>query len=213
MKKGLLFGLVVLFLTSACTSLRVYTDYDTSVNFSTYKTFAFYKPGIDKAEISDLEKRRILRAIESVLEEKGYRKSENADLLVTIATKESDDITVSTQTFGGWGWGWGFNPWMMGPAMNNQNVNTTNRGEPTVDLLYPADEKLIWQGKARGLITDVQNPETRQRIIDSYIESILKKFPTQGSMRPESKPVIERRVYAFFYQSRPCAASKALPMP
>lgn len=187
MKKGLLFGLVVLFLTSACTSLRVYTDYDTSVNFSTYKTFAFYKPGIDKAEISDLEKRRILRAIESVLEEKGYRKSENADLLVTIATKESDNITVSTQTFGGWGWGWGwgFNPWMMGPAMNNQNVNTTNRGELIVDLLDAADEKLIWQGKARGLITDVRNPETRQRIIDSYIESVLKKFPVKGSLRPE----------------------------
>ena len=100
MKKGLLLGLVALFLGSACTSLGVYTDYDTSINFSNYRTFAFYKPGIDKAEISDLEKRRILRSIEEVLEEKGYRKSDNADLLVTIATKEEDDITVSTQTIG-----------------------------------------------------------------------------------------------------------------
>jgi hypothetical protein len=188
MKKGLLLGLVALILGSACTSLRVYTDYDTSINFSNYRTFAFYKPGIDKAEISDLEKRRILRAIEEVLEEKGYRKSDNADLLITIATKEEDDITVSTQTIGGWGWGWGwgFNPWMMGPAMNNQNVNTTNRGELIVDLLDADGERLIWQGKGRGLITDVRNPETRQAIINGYIESILKKFPTQGSMRPEN---------------------------
>jgi hypothetical protein len=74
---------------------------------------------------------------------------------------------------------------MMGPTMNNQNVNTTNRGELIVDLLDADGERLIWQGKGRGLITDVRNPETRQAIINGYIESILKKFPAQGSMRPE----------------------------
>ncbi|MFM1808493.1 MAG: hypothetical protein RLZZ242_1218 [Bacteroidota bacterium] len=187
MKKGLLLGMIALMFSSACTSLRVYTDYDTGVNFSTYKTFAFYKPGIDKAEISDLDKRRILRAIEGVLEEKGYRKSENADLLITIATKEEDDVTVTTQTIGGWGWGWGwgFNPWMMGPAMNNQNINTTNRGELIIDLLDAGDERLIWQGKGRGLVTDVRNPQKRQGVIDTYVSAILAKFPTQGSLRPE----------------------------
>ena len=50
---------------TSCNSVRVAADYDRSVTFETYQSFAFFKEGIDKAEISDLDKRRILRAIES----------------------------------------------------------------------------------------------------------------------------------------------------
>jgi len=43
----------------SCGSVRVVSDYDTSVDFSQYKSFAFYKTGIDKAKINDIDKRRI----------------------------------------------------------------------------------------------------------------------------------------------------------
>ena len=72
---------------SSCSSVRVAADYDKNANFNDYKTFAFFKKGIDKAEISDLDKRRILRAIEAELLVKGFTKSENPDLLVSIFTK------------------------------------------------------------------------------------------------------------------------------
>ena len=62
MKAIKLLPLVLLFLVASCSSVRVTSDYDTSTDFSQYKTFAFYKKGIDKVEISDLDKRRILKA-------------------------------------------------------------------------------------------------------------------------------------------------------
>ena len=49
-----------LLLATSCTSVRVASDYDTKTNFDQYKTFAFFKTGIDKAEINDIDKRRIL---------------------------------------------------------------------------------------------------------------------------------------------------------
>lgn len=52
--KPLLLAFVIAF--SACSSVNVAVDYDTKVDFTTYKTFAFYKTGIDKADISDLDK-------------------------------------------------------------------------------------------------------------------------------------------------------------
>ena len=52
----LIFGAILI---TSCNSLKVTTDYDTAVNFTNYKTFAFFKPGIDKADISDLDKKRI----------------------------------------------------------------------------------------------------------------------------------------------------------
>ena len=87
--------LVVVFLTS-CSSVKVTTDYDTKKDFTQYKTFAFYKTGIDKAAISDLDKRRILRALESELLSKGFKKSENPDILVSIFTKSRKQVDVTT---------------------------------------------------------------------------------------------------------------------
>lgn len=69
---------------SSCNSVKVVTDYDTKVDFNKYKTFAFYKTGIDKAAISDLDKKRILNAIESELLLLGFTKSTNPDMLVSI---------------------------------------------------------------------------------------------------------------------------------
>ena len=31
-----------------CSSISVFTDHDSEVDFSKYKTFAYFKPGIDK---------------------------------------------------------------------------------------------------------------------------------------------------------------------
>ena len=84
--KFLPIALIAMVITS-CSSVRVAADYDRQVDFNQYKTFAFFKSGIDKAEISDLDKKRILRAIEAELLAKGYTKSENPDVLISIFTK------------------------------------------------------------------------------------------------------------------------------
>ena len=36
----------------SCSSILVYSDFDREVNFSDYKTFAYFKPEIDKVDIS-----------------------------------------------------------------------------------------------------------------------------------------------------------------
>ena len=58
--------LITIMLVS-CGSVRVASDYDSEADFSQYKTFAFYKSGIDKVEISDIDKKRILKSIQSTL--------------------------------------------------------------------------------------------------------------------------------------------------
>ena len=54
MKIVKLFTLLFIVGFSSCSTVRVATDYDAKTDFSTYKTFAFYKKGIDKAKISNL---------------------------------------------------------------------------------------------------------------------------------------------------------------
>ena len=179
MKKSMyLFGAFLsLLLLASCSSIRVFTDYDTEVNFSNYSSFAFYKPTIDQAEISDLDKRRILKSIESQMTAKGYVLAENADLLISIATDEESRVDINNQAWG-IGWGWGFSPWMWGP-MNNQVVSTYDRGVLLIDILDAEKKQLIWQGKGSGILTNVTNPEGRQKLIDRYVSAILVKYPVR----------------------------------
>ena len=74
----------MLFLIMGCSTITVFTDHDSGVDFSKYKTFAYFKPGIDKVEISDLDKRRILKAIDLQMAQKSIIKSDLPDLLISI---------------------------------------------------------------------------------------------------------------------------------
>src|SRR5210317_847132 len=161
---------------SSCVSVRVASDYDKAAEFSTYKTFAFFKTGIDKAEISDLDKRRILRAIETELVAKGMTKSEDPDLLVSIFTKSKQRVDVYNNFWGAgaWGWGWGgFGPgWGLG--WNQPTVSTRTEGVLYVDLIDAKKKELIWQGQGVGSIP--QQMEKKELKIKEFIAKIMEQY-------------------------------------
>src|SRR5690606_21146969 len=109
MKIFRLLPLCVLFFVASCSSVQVATDYDNTVNFDQFKTYAFMKDGIDKMEISDLDKKRILKAIEEEMTAKGYTKSDSPDLLINLFTYSKQVVNVNTY-YGGWGYGY-YRPW------------------------------------------------------------------------------------------------------
>ncbi len=168
--------LFLLALTS-CSTVRVATDYDKDVNFTNYHSFAFYKPGIDKAQISDLDKKRILRAIEANLLSKGMIKSETPDLLISIFTKERERVDVYNDNFGwGWGWGWGWNPWWFGGNWGN-TVSRTTEGTLYIDLIDAKTKELIWQGiGTSGLVTHGTVDQRIERI-NKIVSEIMAKYP------------------------------------
>jgi hypothetical protein len=168
--------LIVLMFITSCSSIRVAADYDKEANFDSYKTFAFFKTGIDKAEISDLDKRRILRAIESELLAQGYIKSENPDLLISIFTKSQQRVDVYNNNWGMGGWGWGgFGPWGMGRfggmGMNQPMVSTQSEGTLFIDLIDAKEKELIWQGMGTGYIS--RNLEKKDERIKEFVSKVM----------------------------------------
>ncbi|PNQ73825.1 DUF4136 domain-containing protein [Hanstruepera neustonica] len=165
---------LTLFITS-CSSVRVIADYDKQVNFDNYQTFAFYKTGIDKAEISDLDKRRILKAIESELLAKGFTKSENPDLLVSIIASSREKIDVYNNFYGP-GWGWGWNPYFYG---NYNTVSTSTEGVLYIDLIDANKKELVWQGQGVGYLSVSNNIDKKEARIKEFVNTILEKYPPQ----------------------------------
>lgn len=168
--------LVLFVVASSCSSVRVASDYDSNVDFSQYKTFAFFKGGIDKAEISDLDKRRILRAIESELMAKGYTKSENPDMLVSIFTKSREKVNIyNNNGWGGFGYGWGWSPYWWGGNRFGNTVTTSTEGVLYVDLIDASKKELVWQGVGTGYLA--QGRERKEARIKEFVGKIMEKYP------------------------------------
>lgn len=170
---------LLLIVLSSCSSVRVATDYDREANFENYKTFAFFKPGIDKAEINDLDKRRILRAIESELMAKGYIKSENPDMLVSIFTKSNQRVDIYNNAWGSGAWGWGgYGGWGWRSGWNNNQVSTTTEGVLYIDLIDANKKELIWQGSGTGNL-ETRSVEKKEARINEFVSQMLAQFPPE----------------------------------
>jgi len=168
--------LLLLLAVTSCTSVKVAADYDQGANFNDYKTFAFHKTGIDKAEISDLDKRRILRAIETELLAKGFIKSEKPDLLVSFFTKSRQKVNVYNSGYGyyGYGYGWGWSPYYWGNSYYG-SVSTSTEGTLYIDLIDANKKELVWQGMGTGYLT--QNMEKKIARINEFVAKIMEKYP------------------------------------
>jgi hypothetical protein len=173
MKKIKFLPVLLLFVLASCSSVRVNSDYDTKTNFSNYKTFAYFKAGIDKASISDIDKKRILFAIDETLTSKGFTKSETPDILISIFTKETERVDVYNNAGFGWGWGGPFS----GFGVGFSNVYSSPEGTLIIDILDAKTKELIWQGQGSGyLTTDVEKKDAR---VKEFVTKILEQYPPQ----------------------------------
>lgn len=176
MKKLKYLPLFLIFLVVSCSSVNVYNDYDKKVDFTQFKTFAFYKPGVDKVEISDLDKKRILKSIEAEMLAKGFTKSENPDLLVNFFTKSREQVDVNAfNNSWGYGYGYGWNPYIWGG--NRTSVRTSTQGTLFIDLIDAKKKEMIWQGEGQGEIFKNQN--NKEKRIQEFVTEILKQYPPQ----------------------------------
>ena len=164
------FSLFLFLFLFSCSSVYVISDHDASIDFKSYKTFAYLKSGIDKAEISDLDKRRILKSIDLELESKGLNKSKKPDLLITFSTNAKEKIYINTDYLYS---NWHYNPYFFGP-MRSFPINQIE-GTLYINLIDSKTKKLIWQGKGRGGLSDyIKN---RDEKIGAFVSEILNNFP------------------------------------
>ncbi|TBN14309.1 DUF4136 domain-containing protein [Hyunsoonleella pacifica] len=179
--------IALLIVATSCSSVRVSTDYDRKTDFNQFKTFAFFKTGIDKAEINDIDKRRILRAIEAELLAKGFTKSEDPDVLISIFTKSNQRVDVYNNAWGMGAWGWGgWGPWGgFGPGWgwgwNQPAVSTRTEGVLFVDLINAKKKELVWQGMGTGFLT--RKSEKKEERIKEFVSKIMEQYPPEAEQK------------------------------
>jgi hypothetical protein len=177
MKKIVLLIAFATILTS-CNSIRVSSDYNEEINFTEFKTYAFSKSGIDKVEINDIDKKRILRAIDVELYNKGYRKSSiEPDFLINFFTKTNKKIDYyPSNNYYGYAVPYGG----MGHYASSWYLNSFsyNEGVLFIDIIDRNKNELVWQGIGKGYIYN-DKPDNKNEKIKDMVNKILLQFPPQ----------------------------------
>ena len=155
----------------SCSSVRVSSDYNSEINFSSYKTYAFSKKGIDKAQINELDKKRILKALEIELSSLGLRKNSiDPDVVVSIFTVANEEININN-SYNYLGYSYG--PWY---DFNYSNYSTT-QGTLYIDIIDYKKNELVWQGIGKGYISEDSSKKEEQ--IKSFVNKILLQYPVK----------------------------------
>ncbi|MBJ34786.1 MAG: hypothetical protein CMC90_02650 [Flavobacteriaceae bacterium] len=168
-KKNISFKIILFTFIISIQSCGIYVqyDYDSDVNFDNYNSYSFYQPDIDKVEISDLDKKRILRSLDLGLKSKGLERSNSPDLLVTFETKSKERVYVNNYLPYGW-YPFAYNyPYSYGYSRV--------QGTLFVSLIDSKNQQLIWQGKGVGVLNEYTN--NRDKMINDFVVKILEKYP------------------------------------
>lgn len=165
--KAYKFLLILVFLTS-CGTLVNY-DYEKSTDFTQYKTYNYFSD--IETGLSQLDNKRLMRAIDSKLETMGLTRSDNPDFFIDI---QSQDVINRNNSSVGVGAGGGFGGVSVGiPLGGNQNTR-----QLVIDFVDKSNnEKLFWQAVSESSYRQNASPKKREDAFAKLVEKIFSNYP------------------------------------
>lgn len=163
----------LLILAMSCSSIKVAYDYDKQTDFSKFKTYAF-SPETLTLPVDDINRGRIISAVETELAAKGFTKSETPDAIVDILIKGKQVQTATATNTGGGPWRYGY-----GGGFSSTYVSYDSYVEGTmfITLIDKSTEKIVWQGTGTKTIDESASAEKREANINYSVKQIMTNYP------------------------------------
>lgn len=171
--------MAALLLAACATTPKVTADYDRGTNFASYRTFAFYQPlATDQAGYESLVTQTLKDAVQREMESRGYQYAETgAQLLVNFNARvaKQTDVTQVPAMPMYYGYRRGFYRGWAGYGYETQ-VDQYVEGTLNVDLIDAQRKQLVWEGVAKGRVTQKDQAD-RQAALRAAVTEIFSKFP------------------------------------
>lgn len=202
--KPVLIIIIVAFLLSSCRSTynTVYTDYDRSVDFKPYKTFAWLPDKADSVNSpynNEIIRNNIRNYLGQCLSDRAYAFDGNdPDLLLqlVIVNKRKEKVeTVAYPSlyyyrpyyFGSlyyipyhynyyYRYAPVYSPYSYGAAYSNTEKKEYVNGAITLNIIDRKTNKLIWTGTAEG---DIYDPSMISKDLHPAVHNILSQYPVK----------------------------------
>ena len=174
----------VILLASCASKPVIETDYDHTIDFSQYTTYGFFNPmGIENPSYSSIYGSIFRDAISKEMESRGYKMSDNPDLMINVSGRLQDKTKVTTTSdpymgggyygyrrgaYGAWG-GYGYG--------TQTHVSNYTEGTVNVDMVDRAMKRMVWEGVAVGRIDEKRTNEESRTNIYAGIQEMFAGYP------------------------------------
>lgn len=177
MKK--LFLLLLVVVGFGCSSVKVSYDYDKESDFSKYNTYSLSE-GAKAMPIQQLNRDRILNAVDKQMAAKGFTKVDSSNLVVDVHLVGK---VIQTATARETGAGFGsYSRYSYGGGYSTTEIDYEQYTEGTLLITFvDMDiEQIVWQGKGTKILVEDAKTERREKNINNSVERIISKYPPEA---------------------------------
>jgi len=154
----------------------IYVDYDHSLPFATYRTYAWGQQ-LNPNEIkSPFLAQEAKSQIEMQLQSRGLKmvqEDQNPDLIVVASGGLRQQTSYTA---------WGTGGWRFGGGMGSITPDVSTDGTMVIDLYTRNSKQLAWRGMAQGTLNQ-SNPDKNRQLVDKAVTKMFKKYPVAAPKR------------------------------
>jgi hypothetical protein len=159
----------------SCGATRVNYDYDKTTDFSAYTTYGYFAD--IETGLSQLDERRLINAMDAILQSKGLLFSEEPDMLINIqSTVLRGQATNAVGVGLGGGGGAVGGGISVGIPVGGPNVAR----EIKIDLVDAKKDLLIWQAISESPYKEGDSPMIKEKKMQELVVKIFEKYPPKS---------------------------------
>jgi hypothetical protein len=155
---------------TACSSVRVSTDWDQNADLAALRTYAWMQPAEgapDPFGGNTIVRNRVQHAIQRELAAKSVtERAESPDFYIALHGYSRERIDVNT--WPSWGYGW------RGGYSSHVDVYQWTEGTLVVDFVSASTRELLWRGVATAVMDSSSGSEER---VDEAAKKLFEGFP------------------------------------
>ncbi len=185
--------LIAAFMTGCTAGSKIRSDFDRDADFSQYQSYNFYADaGPERTNYQSLFSQHMVSAITKEMDVRGYKKSDDPDLLVNFNAVLRDKTKVTTRSapvsYGGYyGYRRGYyDPWFgySHSYATETHVSEYTEGTVNIDLIDAKNKKMVWEAVAVGRVRE----ETLRNLEPAVMKAVPRLFETYPYRAGEAAP-------------------------
>ena len=187
------FAVAAIALAGCASGPDIRADYDKSADFGKYRTFGFVaQAGTDSGDFRSLSTQMLQNAAARQMEQRGYTRAENPDLVINFKGKLEEKVDVESTPAPYYGPGWGYGGWYGAPYGGWGGTEVTTRrynvGTLVIDVVDREKRQVVFQGAISGVVTK-EMQQNREASINRAVEGIFMQYPfVAGQTAPVPLP-------------------------
>ncbi|WP_299486420.1 DUF4136 domain-containing protein [uncultured Allomuricauda sp.] len=158
----------------SCAGVRVNYDYDKKTNFSSYASYNYFSD--IESGLSELDEKRLIRALDSTLQSKGYLLAEEPDFFVNILSSEYRNAPNNAVGVGVGGTGRNVGGGIsVGLPLGNSGIQR----QIQFDFVDAQRDALFWQATSESGYRENASPSVREDRLRAVVKKVFSKFPPE----------------------------------